>query len=216
MDSHEKDKSWDFDRSAERYDANVMSDSRYYHARYDEVLDTVAETANLVPGERVLDIGTGTGNLAVRCLARGAQVVGVDPSESMLAKARQKVGAIAEAEFCHCAEPFLSLPIPDASFDAVVSTYAYHHIPHRLKAKSVREMLRVLKPNGRWVLGDLAFEDEAAEARALRELTWLEEEYFTRIDNLREVFAEFGMRLHTRQFTPVTWVLWTCKARVDG
>ena len=72
-------------------------------------------------------------------------------------------------------------------------------------------MVRVLKPGGSWALGDLAFENAQEEVKALRTLEWLEEEYFSRIDDLRPVFAELGMELATRQFTPVTWILWTIK-----
>ncbi|MGC9349539.1 MAG: class I SAM-dependent methyltransferase [Anaerolineae bacterium] len=213
MQTQDGDKTWNFDPWADRYDVIVANDARHYYARYDEVLDAVVEVAGLAPGARVLDIGTGTGNLALRLVACGARVVGLDPSESMLALAREKAGQSPSpnVDFRSCAEPFLEIPYPDAGFDAVVSTYAFHHIPHRLKAASVREMLRVLKHGGRWVLGDLAFEDEAAEAEALREFRWLEEEYFTRLDGLREAFSEQGIGLQTRQFTPVTWVFWAIK-----
>ncbi|MBN1934989.1 MAG: methyltransferase domain-containing protein [Anaerolineae bacterium] len=207
----ENDKTWDFDPWAERYDAVVANDTRHYYAKYDNVLDAVVEFADLGSGKCVLDIGTGTGSLAIRCLGRGAYVVGLDPSASMLAVAREKIGPHSNVEFVQCPEPFLRTPYPDASFDAVVSTYAYHHIPHRLKAESVCEMLRVLKTGGRWVVGDLAFENEAAEIRALRELGWLEEEYFTRIDDLSQIFAEFDIALQAHQFTPVTWVLTATK-----
>ena len=84
MQSTENDKTWEFDqRQAERYDAMVAIDTQHYYARYDAVLDTVVELANLGPDKRVLDIGTGTGNLVVRCLGTGAHVVGVDPSAPM-------------------------------------------------------------------------------------------------------------------------------------
>lgn len=212
MPIQENDKIWEFtQRHAERYDEVVAADTEQYYARYDVILEKVVALAALAPGKRVLDIGTGTGALALRCLATGAHVVGVDPSTPMLAKAREKVGQNPNAEFHQCPEPFLELPYPEASFDAVVSTYAYHHIPHQLKTKTVREMLRVLKPGGRWVVGDLAFENEDAETEAYNKFRWLEQEYFTRIDSLREAFAACGIGLLARQFTPVTWVLWAIK-----
>ena len=68
----------------------------------------------------------------------------MDPSELMLIKAREKVGCNPRAEFHQVDEPFLRIPYPESSFDAVISTYAYHHIPHRLRTDSVREMVRVL------------------------------------------------------------------------
>ncbi len=208
----ENEKTWDFDSWADQYDEAVTSDYQLY-ARYDEVLDFVVEIVNVIPRTRVLDIGTGTGNLALRYLARGATVVGLDPSRKMLAKAIKKVGDNSRAELRQVAAPFLHIPYPDDSFDAVVSTYAFHHIPHRLKPASVYEMIRVLKPGGTWVLGDLMFEDEKAERKALHQYKWLEEEYFTRIEGLRTVFTGLGIELNVRQFTPVTWVLWTIKPK---
>ena len=206
------EKTWDFDSWADRYDKAVAADSQIY-ARYDEVLDFVVEIAKVSPMMRVLDIGTGTGNLALRCLAHGAAVVGLDPSGRMLAEACEKVGDDTRVEFRQVDTPFLHIPYPDNSFDAVVSTYAFHHIPHRLKSDSVREMVRVLKPDGIWTLGDLIFENEEAEREALHQYRWLEEEYFSWIEELRTVFTELGMELNARQFTPVTWVLWAIKPK---
>lgn len=215
MKMRENEKTWNFDNWADRYDKAVAADSQLY-AQYDRVLDMVVEIANVSPGKRVLDIGTGTGNLALRCLTRGATVVGLDPSKRMLAKAREKVSDDLRAEFHQVNEPFLHIPYSDASFDTVVSTYAFHHIPHRLKPDSVREMVRVLKPGGLWILGDLIFENEQVERRALRKYRWLEEEYFARIEDLRSVFTELGMELNSRQFTPVTWVVWAIKPKEVG
>ncbi len=203
-------KIWDFDRWANRYDEAVSSDSLLY-ARYEEVLDKVVKTANISSGKRVLDIGTGTGSLIPRCLARGASVVGLDPSKNMLAKARKKVGPDSKVEFLQVVEPFLNIPYPDASFDAGISTYAFHHIPHFLKGDCVRETVRILKIGGIWVLGDLVFLNEKTEKEALIKYDWLEEEYFTRIEEIRPVFRELGMKLNSQQFTPVSWVLWAIK-----
>lgn len=205
------EKTWSFNTWADDYDRIVASGTQYY-ARYNEVLDTVAEVASISHGQRVLDIGAGTGNLALRCLARGAVVVGLDPSERMLVRACEKVGNNPQAEFHQVEQPFLCIPYPDSSFDAVVSTYAFHHVPRHLQPDSVREMLRVLRPGGLWALGDVIFEDEQAERRALLEYEWLEEEYFARMDKLRLTFAKLGMELSARQFTPVTWVLWATKS----
>jgi putative AdoMet-dependent methyltransferase len=211
MEPQEGEKTWNFDNWANRYDEAVVTDSQHYYAKYDAVLDTVVKMAHLGPGEHVLDIGTGTGNLALRCLAYDVLVTGLDPSELMLREAQGKFNGNPMVAFLQVSEPFLYIPYPEATFDAVISTYAYHHIPHRQRAASVQEMVRVLKPGGRWVLGDLMFENEEAESRALQEYHWLEEEYFARIDELRTAFVDLGMELKARQFTPVTWVLWAAR-----
>ena len=205
-----EDRKWDYDDKAARYDEIVAGDHPMYD-RYDEVLDAVAELACVARGKRVVDIGAGTGALAQRCAGRGAEVIGLDPSEGMLARAREKLAGQVGVEFIQVAEPFLQIPSPNESFDAVVSTYAFHHVPPEQKAAALAEMLRVLKPGGLWVLGDLIFEDEQAERAALDQYCWLEDEYFARIDELRGLLAELGMELHTRQFTPVTWAVWARK-----
>jgi putative AdoMet-dependent methyltransferase len=210
-------RTWDFDRWAESYDSWVVSESSIY-ARYDEVLERVLVAAEVGPGKKVLDIGTGTGNLALGSLKRGAVVVGLDPSEKMLVRARAKAEGLsaaavgpAKATFLQIAEPFLVIPYPDATFDAVVSTYAFHHVPHHHQPDALREMLRVLAPGGALAIGDLIFLNAAAEREALSRHEWLDEEYFARLDELTPALAQLGLTLQAEQFTPVTWVFWTVK-----
>lgn len=197
----------EFDRWAPTYDASVAASVRYYE-RYEEVLGFVAETARARPGRRVLDIGAGTGNLSVRCAGKGASVVGVDPSAGMLEQARGKAVGGLDISFVRASDPFVRLPFADGSFDAAVSTYAFHHVPNDRKPRSVREMLRVLRPDGIMVIGDLAFRDVESEAAALREYDWLEAEHFTRIDEISRSLMDCGAELGSRQFTRVTWVVW--------
>jgi putative AdoMet-dependent methyltransferase len=206
------EKIWDFDQWADTYDGWVHSDDPVY-ARYDEVLDRVVEISGAAPDRKILDIGTGTGELAERLRARGAAVIGVDPSSKMLGKAAARPGCRGVELVC-LKEPFLKLPYGDQSFDAVVSTYAFHHVYPPKKAACIREMVRVLRGGGQWVLGDLIFETGAAEKTALERYEWMEDEYFARIDDLIPVFRGLGMKLHSQQFTPVTWVLWAEKPRL--
>ena len=70
-----KEMRWRFDDYdwVDRYDEEVAADSELY-ARYDEVLEAVADLAAPAPGRRILDIGAGTGTLAAICASRGADV----------------------------------------------------------------------------------------------------------------------------------------------
>ena len=168
----------------------------------------MAGLAAVGPGQRALELGMGTGNLALQLLAAGATVVGLDPSEAMLELARAKVGRNPRAVFLQSPQPFLTIPYADGAFDAVVSTLAFHHVPPKHKPAAVGEMVRVLRPGGRWVLGDLVFLDEAAERQALqRRRPALEEEYFTRLVEIRPLFAKHGIELQAEQLTAVLWVL---------
>jgi putative AdoMet-dependent methyltransferase len=204
------EQSWTYDGLAGMYDQVVQGNHPLY-ARYNDVLDLVAEKACGVAHARVLDIGAGTGNLAVRCIERGACFVGLDPSAEMLSTAQRKLASRQNVQLLRIDRPFLSIPFPDQSFDAVVSTYAYHHVPPADKPASLVEMVRVLKAGGSWVLGDLMFEDRQAEAAALERHRWLEREHFAHVDELRQSLVAMRIELQACQFTPVTWVVWGVK-----
>jgi trans-aconitate methyltransferase len=94
------------------------------------------------PGERVLDLGCGDGQLTQRIAATGAEVVGIDASAEMAAGARARgvAAEVANAE---------ALPHPDESFDAVFSNAALHWV--RNQDAMLAEVHRVLKPGGRFV-----------------------------------------------------------------
>lgn len=105
----------------------------------------VAETARIRHGDRVLDVACGTGVLACAALDRAGPtgtVVGLDANPDMLSVAQRKSDRIDWRE--GKAE---SLPFQDASFDAVVSQFGLMFFDDRPAA--VREMMRVLRPNGR-------------------------------------------------------------------
>ena len=205
---------WSFDKWAENYDDSIASDDGCF-GRYDDVLDAVVEAARVQPGMQVLDIGVGTGNLALRCVELGAEVVGLDPFEGMLARAEIKLAGHPNIHLAWCEDPFLSLPAEDASFDAIVSTYAFHHVLHEEQSAAVKELNRVLKPGGVIAIGDLMFENARLQAKALITFDWLDHEYHSRINELRDMFATCGMELTCRQFTPVSWVVYAIKPE-DG
>jgi ubiquinone/menaquinone biosynthesis C-methylase UbiE len=107
--------------------------------------------AHLKPGESVLDVGCGTGSLAIaakRQVGPTGAVQGVDPSPEMIARGEKKARrAGVEVVF---KEAFAqSLPFPDAQFDAVLSTLMLHHLPPKARHEFAVEARRVLKPDGR-------------------------------------------------------------------
>ncbi|HEY2445841.1 MAG TPA: class I SAM-dependent methyltransferase [Rhizomicrobium sp.] len=102
----------------------------------------------------LLDIGAGTGGFL--SFVKGAQprlkAIALDLSEHYLERARRTLSAHPEVRFCTAAAE--SMPLNDASVDAAVSIYLFHELPPKVRARAAREIARVLKPGGIFVLAD--------------------------------------------------------------
>lgn len=107
------------------------------------------------PGERVLDLACGTATLtvAIKQEQPAAEVHGLDGDERILAKARGKA-EVAGAEISFTKAYSTAMPYPDDFFDCVVTSLFFHHLTREDKKKTLHEILRVLKPNGRLHVAD--------------------------------------------------------------
>lgn len=116
----------------------------------------LVEQASCAPGDRVLEIGCGTGSLllAVKRAQPAADVVGLDPDPAALAMARRKAG---RAGVALRLDQGLSqrLPYADGAFDRVLSSLMFHHLPPAAREQTLREARRVLGPGGRFHMVDL-------------------------------------------------------------
>ena len=131
-----------FDRIAGVYDLmnSVMTAGLHHRWR-----SRAADLANVSPGDRVLDVATGTGDLAVELARRGCEVVGSDFSERMLELAREKAPDIS---FEH--GNALDLPYADDEFDAATVGFGARNFSDL--PQGLREMTRVVRPGGRVVI----------------------------------------------------------------
>ncbi|MCZ7382477.1 MAG: methyltransferase domain-containing protein [Candidatus Methanoperedens sp.] len=116
---------------------------------------TLVEQANIKNGYRVLDIGCGTATLTIliKKTYPGAEVTGLDGDPKILGIAREKVK---KAGLDISLDPGMSfeLPYPDSTFDRVVSSLVFHHLTREDKARTFKEIFRVLSPGGELHVAD--------------------------------------------------------------
>jgi ubiquinone/menaquinone biosynthesis C-methylase UbiE len=112
--------------------------------------ETLLRLARIELGQSVLDVGCGTGSLAIaakRHVGPEGRVYGIDASPGMIARARRKAGKAGMAvTFSEAVVE--ALPFPDDRFDVVLSTLMLHHLPRPAREQCGREIHRVLKPAG--------------------------------------------------------------------
>ena len=137
-----------------RYDLKLWVASR---GRERVFRERQLDLAGVASGDSVLDIGCGTGTLAIAAARRVGEkgaVTGVDPSPELLARARKKARRAGLSVTLEVAGGE-QLPFPDASFDVVLSSLVFHHLPHNVLRSSALEIRRVLKPGGRLLVVDI-------------------------------------------------------------
>ena len=148
----------DFDGWADSYDQTTRTETIFPFDGYDELLDTVVRQAAPRPGMSVLDIGTGTANLALRFVERDCELWCSDFSESMLEKARAKLPG---AHFIlHDFRTDLPPELSKKRFDAIVSAYVFHHVELPRKVEICQTLVtHNLTPGGKLVIADLSFQN---------------------------------------------------------
>jgi SAM-dependent methyltransferase len=146
------------------YDARI----RTFIPDYEEMLD-VAASAVPARTRTIVDLGTGTGALAARCLVRAphARLVGIDGDPEILKVAARRL----RGHGTFACGSFLRVPLPPS--DAVVASFSLHHVRTRgAKARMYARIRRALRPRGRFIGVDCYPAASAAVARLQRD-AWL-------------------------------------------
>jgi tRNA (cmo5U34)-methyltransferase len=128
--------------------------------QYDQLQESIAAATAAVAATAILDLGTGTGETLARVLPLhpAARVIGVDESKGMLGVARDE---LADYDVTLLVADLLDT-LPSGPFDLVVSALAVHHLDGPGKATLFARVADVLRPGGRFVLGDVVLPADTA------------------------------------------------------
>jgi ubiquinone/menaquinone biosynthesis C-methylase UbiE len=185
------------------YDAFV---NLFFLGRRRATFDTLARVAGVQPGQRVLDVGCGTGyfaRLLASAVGTGGLVVGVDASPEMIGYAEHQRGRPRNCQFeVGTAE---ALSFPPGHFDVVVSSLFMHHLPRDLQATALAEMRRVLRPGGALLI---------AEAQVPRARFWRLLGHLHGYDRMAGAVADLELSIADAKFEDVRggeappWLRW--------
>lgn len=124
--------------------------------QYQKLIQSTVEIANIQANETVLDVGCGTGTLAIAAKKVSPPSVTIHASDAapeMIDRARQKaLDEQLDIEFTHGLVE--NIPAPDNTYDLVMNSLMVHHLPDDLRDKAFAEIYRVLKPGGRLLIVD--------------------------------------------------------------
>ena len=128
---------------------------------YERLQEATVDACDGTVVASVLDLGTGTGETLIRVLARhpDATAFGIDESEAMLEVAASRL----EGQAVELRVADLEGPLPAGPFDLVVSALAVHHLDGPAKATLFGRVAAVLRPGGRFVLGDVVIPTDPAD-----------------------------------------------------
>ncbi len=124
---------------------------------FQELRNTILDLAQPDAADRAVDIGTGTGLLALPLARQVSCVWAVDISAAMVEHLRSRAGSDGLTNVHPLVASATSVPLERESVDLVVSNYCFHHLGRSDKKRGLEEVFRVLVPGGRLVFGDMMF-----------------------------------------------------------
>lgn len=203
-----------FDDYAENYDEVVsLEDGAYSELfkNYQEILNETVRQISKFKGAKIIDIGSGTGNLTNIAKEFGYDSVGIEPNLKT-----RNIAASKYPDLKFLSGTFLDLPIDDNSLDGIISSLAFHNLTPKEKIQAVKLFKEKLNDKGTVVIADTIYENEDVREKLLHELKdkgeedlllELNKEFSATKEELREIFEEQGFKVSFVQLNKFVWIL---------
>jgi ubiquinone/menaquinone biosynthesis C-methylase UbiE len=152
------------------------------------------ELSGIRSGEKVLDVGCGTGALSILAkiaVGEAGEAAGIDIAPNMISRARHKASK-ARLDIDFRVASIDELPYPDGYFDLVTSSMMFHHLPVEIKEQGLREIHRVLKVKGRFFLCDFLIPHPLTAPLMFLLLVWVRSTRFQLFGKLPGLISECG------------------------
>ena len=203
-----------FNRWAETYDSTVSGTDEEYKEVFEGYGQILQEVANKVHGT-VIEFGTGTGNLTEFLRVKTDNVMGVEPSDKMREEANKKLKGIDIVS-----GDFLDFPQPEKPVDAIVSSYAFHHLTDEEKRKAAYIYATILNTGGKVVFADTMFMNEDKKQEIIRDAKKrnflslaedLQAEYYTTLPVMTSIFEDAGFEVSFTSMNKFVWIIEAAK-----
>jgi putative AdoMet-dependent methyltransferase len=200
------------DTEAADYDNDVRNEADPIRTGYRDVLRWVIREAQITPSSRVLELGSGTGNLS-ELIASCGELVSVDVSENMEAIAKRKVRHLTNRRFIK-ADILEVFTQELGEFDAVISTYTVHHLTDQEKQRLFALVFGHLLPSGSAVFGDLMVQNSSEKEAKIRQYLTegdqataqaISEEFFWSLDTAIGGLERLGFDVKARRFSDLSY-----------
>lgn len=182
-----------FDKWSNDYDKEVKlseAEDKYPFAAYEKILNKMVEISESTQGNRVLELGIGTGKLSKKLYDLGYEITGVDFSEEMLNKAKKLIpnGKFINWNF----KDKLPKEILDSEYDIVLFSYSIHHLDYDSQYELIKSLFEVMTYNGRIIIGDVMAKnkDELDKLSELEKELWDDNEFYPVFSEIRSEFKD--------------------------
>jgi len=197
------------------FDDKFKEELNYKEASIKQTITQIAiEQLNLDSEDILLDVGTGTGDNAINSAKFCKQVIGIDISKKSLEKAKEKAknGNINNVIFAYGAfeEPCTEMDLTKYNINKILAIYSLHHLPDKLKKKSLITLSKLLTKPGRIIIGDIMFFENPEDHRDKFDEVYYDDEetdFPSNVEYLTKCLENVGAEVQLVKVHPLAGVI---------